>query len=214
MRPRHTFIAGGTYFIPGKFHLLNEYIAQPSSAQVKDCVGGITQLLELEGGQALSLGPDGVVELTRDITPSSESFSESVRAHSSDSYTHQAFPTVSLEELAAKFAAASANRADKLSRSGVKIGRRILFKAYDDLQTDFDLNIPSTAAATYTLEPTDPAASQQDYIVIHLDRQAMYGCLTRKLIWNQVLSGSLCLFERVPNTHEPDLLFSLNFLVA
>jgi L-ascorbate metabolism protein UlaG (beta-lactamase superfamily) len=34
-KPKNTFIAGGRYFLVGKFHHLNEYIAQPSLKQIK-----------------------------------------------------------------------------------------------------------------------------------------------------------------------------------
>jgi len=48
-------------------------------------------------------------------------------------------------------------------------------------------------------------------LVIHIDQRALFGCLTRRLIWNGVL-GALCLFDRRPNQHYPTDFFSINFL--
>jgi hypothetical protein len=39
-------------------------------------------------------------------------------------------------------------------------------------------------------------------------------CVTGKASWNQTLSGSLCTFEREPNIHYPNDLFSLNHFRA
>ena len=42
-----------------------------------------------------------------------------------------------------------------------------------------------------------------------------YGLLKRKYTnWNQPISGSLILYERKPNKFDPNLIFSLNYLVA
>ena len=49
----------------------------------------------------------------------------------------------------------------------------------------------------------------------HLDYNLFYGLLKRRYSnWNQPLSGSLILYERKPNKFDPNLLFSLNFLIA
>jgi UDP-MurNAc hydroxylase len=52
------------------------------------------------------------------------------------------------------------------------------------------------------------------HLTIHMDESAFMRCVTGKASWNQTLSGSLCTFEREPNIHYPNDLFSLNHFRA
>ena len=46
----------------------------------------------------------------------------------------------------------------------------------------------------------------------YLDAQLLNGLLQRKYVWNSPVSGSLILYKRFPNTFDPNVTFSLNYL--
>ena len=46
----------------------------------------------------------------------------------------------------------------------------------------------------------------------YLDAPLLNGLLQRKYVWNSPISGSLILYKRFPNTFDPNVTFSLNYL--
>ncbi len=212
--PRRTFIAGGSYFIPGKFSLLNRFIAQPTFDRMKHHIGDCTETFVLEGSRQINLREkDPVAGIVEVVAPVSLEIETSVSRHAGDVYEHQQSEKVSDLELRAAFAATKENYRAKLARLGIKIKRDLHFKFYEDLRVDEQGQILTPSMATLHLQ-ADQRPAENGELVIHIDASAAFKCLTRKAIWNQTLSGSLCLFERTPNTYEPEVLFSLNFLTA
>lgn len=210
--PKNIFIAGGKYFIPGKFNYLNEYIAQPTINEIKNTVSKITNLLELEEGKSLSIFKDNKIVITpSNLSNKTNDINQSIKFHAKDLYEHQLILDTDKNEILVEFENAKINYYSKIEKFKLQIKRKIIFKVYENLEVDKNLNILSKANLFLDLFPNNNA---ENYIEIHIDKRAFWGCLTRKLIWNQVLSGSLCIFERFPNTYEPDLLFSLNFLTS
>ncbi len=213
LSPQFTFIAGGTYFIPGKFYLLNKFIAQPSFEEIRDTICSLTNIFLLEGGKAINLDTaDPLKSINQEITPVSSSIEDSILAHKNDLYQHQLIEKTDNETLVNTFLAAKSNYNSKINELGLNVGGKFDFKVYDELAIDEEFNILTEAEVNLTIEPSMKNLENKPDIIIHIENQAMHRCLTRKASWNQTLSGSLCLFERVPNIHEPEVLFSLNFL--
>ena len=66
---------------------------------------------------------------------------------------------------------------------------------------------------TFTLSSNDE--KEAEYVLhCHLDRQLFFGALNRDCVWNLVLSGQIVIYERIPNIFNPNITFSLNFLVV
>jgi len=215
-KPKYTFIAGGAYFIPGKFSILNQYIAQPSFEEIKSVICKKTNLINLEGGasidfsvdsQHVKINPKNIQHLTVDIN-------HSIQIHSNDLYDFQLNSFDITEDILVKFEKAKNNYIQKIKEFEIKIERVIIFKIYENIQVDSNLNILSNFELELKLLPSKNIMDEKRFLVIHIDKNAFMGCLNKRLIWNQIISGSICIFDRFPNTYEPDLLFSLNFLVS
>lgn len=222
LAPRCLFPAGGTYFIPGKFHVLNDRIAQPSHAQYAEAVAALTTPLVLEGGLqvdvAAAAGASNPAQvaaaLQQVVVPLARDREQAIQAHAQDLYPYQAEPLPEpAEGLAALLSRAEANYRQELHRRQVRQDCDVAFRIHDDLRCDGQLQLQSQPAAVHELR-ADPAAVAERRLEIHIDRQALLRCLSRKGNWNQTLSGSLCLFDRRPNVYNPTTLFSLNFFVA
>ena len=210
--PENTFIAGGTYFIPGKLNSLNKYIAQPTTNEIQNAISKITNLIKLEGGASISISENNQIEIIpANIKHQTKDIYQSIQLHETDLYQHQLYSDIDKNEIMEEFEKAKINYYSKIENLKIKIERKIVFKIYENLEIDLNLNILSKLSFSLDLFPI---AMEKDYIEIHIDKSAFLGCLTKKLIWNQVLSGSLCIFDRSPNTYEPELLFSINFLTS
>ncbi|MBI5258742.1 MAG: MBL fold metallo-hydrolase [Burkholderiales bacterium] len=222
LAPRCLFPAGGTYFIPGKFHVLNDHIAQPSHEQYAEAVAALTTPMVLEGGLQVDVAaacaattPAQVAAaVQRAVVPLGRDREQAIAAHAGDLYPYQAEPLAEpAEGLPAVLARAEANYRAELQRRQVQLDCDVVFRIHDDLRCDGELQLLSQPAATHALR-ADLQREAERRLEIHVDRQALLRCLTRKGNWNQTLSGSLCLFDRRPNVYNPTTLFSLNFFVA
>jgi UDP-MurNAc hydroxylase len=213
IRPAYAFLAGGSYFIPGKLSDLNKYIAQPTFLEAKSALGGRTNLLDIQGNKTVNIDSGQKLVLEPTISPRLNSVSDSINLHKFDLYPYQTLVCPLLEEVREVFEKAKANfiiKAHALD-SDLLEGTLINFVLYDDMRCDENLIIKSEALSSLRLSLGDDCSRS---IIVHMDLKAFYGSLTGKCIWNQVISGSLCLFERVPDIHIPGVLFSLNYLVA
>ena len=113
-------------------------------------------------------------------------------------------------EIQQNFKLAQYNYAEKTKQLEIELMRMIIFKIHNTLLFDDDINIKSKAVYNMVVNPNYDG---EEILNIHIEEKAFWGCLNKKLIWNQVLSGSLCAYERVPNIYEPEALFYLNYLV-
>ncbi len=213
IKPSYAFLAGGAYIIPGKLSALNRYIAQPSFLEAERALADRTNLLDMQGKKTANIvsGQNLVLEAT--ISPRLNSVLDSIDFHKFDFYPYQKLECPLLEEVKEVFEKAKANfiiKAHALN-SDLLEGTLINFVLYDDLRCDENLMINSKPLCSLRLSLGDDYSGS---IIIHMDLKAFYGSLIGKCIWNQVISGSLCLFERVPDIHIPGVLFSLNYLVA
>lgn len=214
LNPDITFIAGGSYFIPGKYSILNVNIAQPDFDQIKHVLKQKTIPLYLEGGRQINMALAQPAEKLKQAIDPLRTFSESVKLHAQDLYPYQEKDTNTLSELREAFDAATKNYIQTIKRLELSIDTLVKFIVYEDIQFKSDLTIQSTPLCELELDPTAGSAQLSAHILIHIDAQAIYECLRRTANWNQTLSGSLCLFDRTPNIHQPEVLFSLNYLVV
>jgi len=129
-----------------------------------------------------------------------------------DSHEYQSIDALPVDKVKKDFLIAKNNFYSTLELKGIESVADIDFYLYDDLEFDEDLNIDSEICIQLQLPSNSKKKIQQRH-QIHMNVKAFYGALGRLLSWNQVLSGSLCLFYREPNVFFPEVLFALNFLV-
>jgi hypothetical protein len=105
--------------------------------------------------------------------------------------------------------AARDNWERKTSKDGIRIRQSIRFDIYPKLCLNGGVPDVSCGVDQYQLF----CATETDTgdLIIHIDQRALFGCLSRRLVWNGVL-GTQCLYERRPNVHYPSDIFSINFL--
>ncbi len=209
LQPGRVFLAGGTYFIPGRLTELSRFIAQPTPKQAADRCAFVPFVV-LEGGRKLSL-PAGSV--TQDLVPTLASLAAVQAAHAAEAYPYEAAPLPAAAELDALFAQAKVAFETALAAQGVRLDIDYEFRLYDGLSE-------AAARAGAHLRQielsvrTGEGDGEPTRLRLHLDARAFALCLARRQNWNQTISGSLVLQERWPNRHQPDALFALNYLVA
>ena len=210
MAPRALFIAGGAYVIPGKFSKLNKFIAQPDNSQIQRVIPN--NITYFSSGSCIAIDGQKCTEVTN-IKPVIDKVSDSILFHLNDSYDYQSLELPGLDKVKELFDLAKNNFYSVLEFKNIELRSEIDFYLYEDLRFDEDLNILHDSIIELNLYSQESSKASQNH-QIYLDIRAFYGALTKQLVWNQVLSGSLCLFKREPNIHFPEVLFALNFLVA
>jgi UDP-MurNAc hydroxylase len=213
LKPRYFFPAGGTYLIPGWMGVFNDNIAQPNSAEISRYVadaGLPVQVCALEGGHFLELSAGQEAARTgSDLSPIEANREAAVEMHIKDRYLYEVLETPSWQALLDILDVARENWTHKVNKDDLMIHQAIYFDIYRELRLDVDKPDASQRLGRYQL--SQPAEDDSGELVIHIDQRALFGCLTRRLIWNGVL-GALCLYDRRPNRHYPTDFFSLNFL--
>lgn len=213
LKPRYFFPAGGTYLIPGWMGVFNDNIAQPDFAEILRYVaeaGLPVQVCALEGGYFLELSPGQDAARTgSDLLPIEANRQAAVDMHRQDRYHYEALEAPAWPALLTLLDTARDNWAHKVYKDALTIHQAIRFEIYRELRLDVGEPDASQRLGSYQL--SQPAQADAGALLVHIDQRALFGCLTRRLIWNGVL-GALCLYERRPNRHYPTDFFSLNFL--
>ncbi len=213
LNPRYFFPAGGTYLIPGWMGVFNDNIAQPDFSEISRYVadaGLPVQVYALEGGHFLELSAGQKAGRTgSDLPPIEANRQLAVDMHRHDRYHYEALEAPTWPALLDLLDSARDNWAHKVSKDGLTIHQAIRFDIYRELRVDGGEPDAFQRLGRYQL--SQPAGADAGALVVHIDQRALFGCLTRRLIWNGVL-GALCLYERRPNRHYPTDFFSLNFL--
>ena len=214
LKPRYFFPAGGTYLIPGWMGVFNDNIAQPDFAEISRYVadaGLPVEVCALEGGHFLELSAGQEAARTgSDLLPIEANRQAAVDMHRQDRYHYEALEAPAWPALLTLLDTARDNWAHKVNKDALTIHQAIRFDIYRELRVDGEEPDASQRLGSYQL--SQPAQADEGALVVHIDQRALFGCLTRRLIWNGVL-GALCLYERHPNRHFPTDFFSLNFLV-
>lgn len=213
LKPKYFFPAGGTYLIPGWMGVYNDNIAQPDFAEISSFIAGAglpVRPLALEGGHFLALSSStSEAQTGLDLSPIETDRQAAIEMHSNDSYFYEDVSAPSWPRLVVILDAARDNWERKISKDGIRIRQSIRFDIYPKLSMNGGIPDVSHGVNRYRLYSAADAVAGD--LIIHIDQRALFGCLTRRLVWNGVL-GSLCLYERKPNVHFPTDFFSLNFL--
>ena len=212
--PNNFFLAGGTYFAPGPFSTLNQYIAFPDHPLVTKALDESYQKpLNLEGGKTLVLNTDSSsqdIAIIEKITPCSSSMKESIDAHSHDKFLyeddHFTGNKALLDEI---FNLATENWKIATKEMSFSNIQNVEFTVYSSMTLDSKGNI-ATLEVVNNYKLSHPDQSQSLKVYIH--QTAFYKCLIRQQVWNGTIGGC-CLFEREPNIFYPNTTFSLNYLV-
>lgn len=213
LKPTFFFPAGGTYLIPGWMSCFNDGIAQPDFGQVIRAIEEARlpiKALWLEGGGYIDLEVDGSARSGVEIEPIDNQRDSTIARHREDRYTYEDIALPNGRHLEWTLETARENWRRKLDSDDIRLHQSIIFKIHAPLRPNSPHSGGEGGIDTFELyRAQDPETGE---LVVHIDRRALFGCLTRQLIWNGVL-GALCLFERRPNVHHPTDVFSLNFLV-
>ena len=210
--PKYCFPAGGTYIIPGWLSKFSCNIAQPSFDEIKgylDFHGSNTVPFMLEGGQSINIENHLITgPLKLSITPLLGDRDGAIMLHADDPYEYESYEAPLYSELVMMLDLARNNWAKKIKDDNIAITQSIRFEIYDPLKYVDDGIAVGERKGSFILN--NAINIEDGVLVINIDLRAIYGCITKKCIWNGVL-GSLCLFERRPNRHYPSDIFSINY---
>jgi len=222
LKPDIFFQAGGTYLICGKFNALDKYIAQPRILDVKKYLSKYSIVKNIEGGGEISLRKDGEWE-TKELEEINSlkyrkrilQFSRSLKYSYYNNIKNNNINKMNLKE---NFQIACDNYFKKLSKLNIKTSWKINFFLYKNLTLiNSKINKPkSKLIDCLNLKFKSKSKRKKNKLTnlnLHLDGQLFNILLTRKSSWNTSLSGSCILYERYPNKFDPNVSFSLNYLV-
>ena len=213
LKPKYFFPAGGTYLIPGWMSVYNDNIAQPNFAEITSFIAGAglpVRPFALEGGHFLEISSTlSVAQIGLDLLPIEADRQAAIEMHRHDGYLYEDVSVPPWPRLVVMLDAARANWERKVSKDSLRIRQSIRFDIYQKLSVNG--GVPDVSQGVDRYQLFSAAETVAGELIIHVDQRALFGCLTRRLVWNGVL-GSLCLYERRPNAHYPTDFFSLNFL--
>lgn len=209
------FPAGGTYFIPGKFHELNKYIAQPGNQEILDYADKNipnASCFVLESGLDVELKPNAEISLNKIKVPLKNNKKKiAIINHSSDLYDFQKSEKIILKDVVEDFEMAKLKWLKYVESEKIPIKSGFIFSIYENL--DLDMNLRPSGKILCDFEMHYKKDDNICEIKIHIEKEAFFRCLNKMASWNQTISGSLTMIERNPNLHFPSDLFSLNMLV-
>jgi len=213
IKPKYFFPAGGTYLIPGWMSVFNENIAQPDFAEISKHIAESNKPVQcflLEGGNFIEVNAGRKsVRTGVALSPVQANREIATDMHRQDVYSYEAFEPPTWQALLMFMDTARDNWTKKVNKDGLTIHQAIRFDIYRQLR--FSAGEPDVSQRLGSYQLNQPIASDAGSLVVHIDQRALFGCLTRRLIWNGVL-GALCIYARSPNRHYPTDFFSLNFL--
>ncbi len=212
LAPRYYFPAGGTYLIPGWLSPYGKNIAQPNFQETSELISQLrlqVQPLPLEGGYTIDMATNTPeVKADPEVIPIAADMQAAIRTHSGDPYDYEVLPTPSFTKLVEILDVARENWLKKVRGDGLHITQSIRFEIYSELIGKG--GIPDLARRLGSYKLFQNSQKKDGDLIIHIDQRALYGCVSRRFVWNGVL-GSLCLYERRPNRHFPTDFFSINF---
>ena len=212
--PTFYFPAGGTYLIPGWLSVYSHSIAQPTYQEINQIIQERNlkvRLLALEGGYSIDIPSDHIVtRVEPKVVPIESCRSAATLMHSNDPYDYEMLATPSFAQILAILDEARENWLKKVNTDQLHIVQSIFFKIYSELSEKGGIPNKKLELGSYQLHQS--VNRETGNLIIHIDKRALFGCLTRRFVWNGVL-GSLCLYERSPNRHYPTDFFSINYLV-
>ena len=204
------FPAGGTYKIYGKFYPLNKFIAQASFSEIKKNKPKETLFVNLIGGKSIELEnnktKDKNLKKINDINLKSKKYF----------YNQDKYNLANLEKM---FKIAKTNYFDRVKNNKFKTSWKIKIFVYKNLSLDKNNQIElkkSKLLKNFEIDMNNNKTAKKklpfSQLNCYLDAPLLNGLLQRKYVWNSPISGSLILYKRFPNTFDPNVTFSLNYL--
>jgi hypothetical protein len=144
-----------------------------------------------------------------DLSPIETDRQAAIESHRHDGYFYEDGPVSPWPRLLVMLDAAHDNWERKVRQDGIRIRQSIRFDIYPKL--GLNGGVPDVSQGVDRYQLFSSADTHTGDLIIHIDQRALFGCLTRRLVWNGVL-GTQCLYERRPNIHHPSDIFSINFL--
>ena len=207
------FPAGGIYTIYGKFHSLNNLIAQPEEHQVENlCKKLNINYFNILGGNNLSLkngnwlkGKKNKIQINKEAI---------IKKTKNTKYFYEKnYFQFNEKKLDDYFSSSKKNYFRIMKNFKVKSSWKIDFYIYKNLTLNANQKInkkKSKLLKKYYLS-FNKKKSKFSHLKCFLDFSLFEGLLTKKYTWNPALSGSVIIFERKPNIFDPNLTTSLNF---
>ena len=209
LNPHVAFLAGGTFVIQGANAHLNRFVAQPRYLRAAKALEGKTELIDLESGRTLEIRGNQVgFKISDRIEPLPISLEQAMVEFSGEPYPHEIEALPDLSTVKQNFDMA---KSAYLTDWEPLIDAFIEFRLYKGMTEKIARTGQHLLAVQ--LGPKDQSQAAEHH-VIHMDLRAFNNCMTRRQNWNQMFCGSMCFFERTPDVHTPDVLFSLNYLVV
>jgi len=208
-----SFPAGGRYAISGRFCSLNRYIAQPSPALITEVLSKSTpkidsSLVYIEGGGSITIDQHSLEVNPKQFLEWQDQFGHYL---SKIPYDYEIFGSFreNMAAINAAFPIARQNLERALQMKEIKSFAHISFKIHESISVDDATPVLTNSNASIDLEPLGPTNNS---IEIHLESGALRGILDRRLIMNQVFSGSLTFQIRKPEVYDVTSVFGLNYL--
>ena len=210
---RISFPAGGRYAISGRFCSLNRYVAQPSPALIADVYAKWrpkidSSFVHIEGGGSITVDKHSLELNPKKFMEWQDQFG---RYLSKIPYDYESFGSFR-ENMAAineAFPIARQNLERALQIKKIESFAHISFKIHESISMDDATPALDDLYASIDLEPK---GYTNNSIEIHLESGALRGILDRRLIMNQVFSGSLTFQIRKPEVYDVTSVFALNYL--
>jgi L-ascorbate metabolism protein UlaG (beta-lactamase superfamily) len=220
LKPDIFFQAGGTYLMCGKFSTLDKYIAQPRILDAKKYLSKYCVVKNIEGGGEISLNNGKWIakecdklnspKFRKKILQFSKRLKYSYYKNIENDYINQ-------KALRENFEKASYNYFKKLIKLNIKTSWNVNFFLYKNLTL---INSKISKSKSKLIDclnlkfKSKVIKNKLTNLNLHLDCQLFNMLLRRKTSWNTSLSGSCILYERYPNKFDPNIPFSLNYLVV
>ena len=223
LEPKVFFPTVGGYIVSGKYSVLNKYIAQPSYDQITELLKNENYLIfEIAGGKKI-IEKHGKWLLKKDKFSKVKFHMEKIikRYLNKKYFYFNHYKNISIKDIDYLFFKSYANYKKKLTRFPIATNWNAEFCIYKNLfiNSQGKINLKdSKYLKKYSIKnrrsSKQSLRNNHSKLKCHLDFNLFYGLLKRKYIWNHPLTGSLILYERTPNKFDPNLIFSLNYLVA
>ena len=207
-----SFLAGGRYAISGRFCPLNHFLAQRSYSLIVETHNKLQPLTDqschyIDGGGSISIDSKEIEIIPKEFVYWKNDFENHL---SNLPYEYENFGThkdniCAINEL---FPIARQNLERILRSKSFKSFAHISFKIHEQIFLDNLTPVLDRPCASFDL---DPIGKSENSIEIHLESGALRGILDRRLVLNQVLSGSLAFQIRKPDKFDASTVFALNY---
>lgn len=219
LKPEAYFSPAPGAIISGKFSQLNDLVAKPSLKNVK-------KILKNEPTIPLNISGGGIATKNKEkwiVKEPNYNFTqkEIIKKFSKKKYFYaEKANNVNIKILNEVFLKALNNYYERVAKYPIKTSWKVEFSIYKNLSLNTSKKIDfknSKFVKDYYMEfNTSKKKSKKNFTLLrcHLDQSLFYALLAKKkeANWNHALSGTLILYDRIPDRFDPNLLFSLNFL--